>query len=53
MPHTKDHKDGKDKKKKASGGGGSWIAHVKAYAAKNNMKYNEALKKAGATYKKK
>ena len=31
----------------------SWIEHVKAYAKKNNMKYNEALKKAGPSYKKK
>lgn len=30
----------------------SWIQHVKAYAKAHNMKYNEALKKAGATYKK-
>jgi len=52
MPHTKEHKEGKDKKKKASGGGGSWINHVKAYAAKNNMKYSEALKKAGPEYRK-
>jgi len=35
-------------KKKAS----SWIVFVKAYAKKNNMKYNEALKKAGPEYKK-
>ncbi len=31
----------------------SWIEHVKAYAKKNNIKYNEALKKAGPSYKKK
>ena len=30
-----------------------WIAHVKAYAKENNMKYNEALEFAGKTYKKK
>jgi len=30
----------------------SWIQHVKAYAKQHNMKYNEALKKAGATYRK-
>jgi len=51
MPHTKEHKE--DKKKKSVGGGGSWIKHVQEFAKKNNMKYGEALKKAGATYKKK
>jgi hypothetical protein len=30
----------------------AWIQHVKAYAKQHNIKYNEALKKAGATYKK-
>ena len=32
----------------------SWIAHVKAYAAKHNMSYNEALKSPAckAAYKK-
>ena len=30
----------------------SWIEHVKKYAKDNNLKYNEALKKAGATFKK-
>lgn len=34
--------------KKAS----SWIAHVKAYAAKHKVKYGEALKLAAASYKK-
>jgi hypothetical protein len=29
-----------------------WIEHVKAYARQHNIKYNEALKRAGATYKK-
>lgn len=31
----------------------AWIEHVKAYARTHNIKYNEALKKAGATYRKK
>ncbi len=30
----------------------AWINHVKAYAKQHGIKYNEALKKAGATYKK-
>ena len=30
----------------------SWITFVKKYAKDNNMKYNEALKSAGAEYKK-
>jgi hypothetical protein len=30
----------------------SWIDHVKAYAKKHNLKYNEALKKAGPSFKK-
>jgi len=29
-----------------------WIEHVKAYAAQHNLKYGEALKRAGASYKK-
>ena len=29
-----------------------WINFVKAYAKKNNIKYNEALKKAGPEYRK-
>ena len=45
------HKDKKDDKKK-NGGGMSWIAFVKAYAKKNNMKYNEALKKAEPEFRK-
>ena len=28
-----------------------WIDFVKAYAKKNNIKYNEALKKAGPEYR--
>mgnify|MGYP003147612617 CR=1 FL=1 len=43
----------KEKAKKAKGKAGSWIAHVKAFAKKNNMSYKEALSKAGASYKKK
>jgi len=47
------HTDKKDGKKKSGGGGGmSWVSFVKQYAKKNNMKYNEALKKAGAEFKK-
>jgi len=30
----------------------AWISHVKAYAAKHKIKFGEALKQAGATYKK-
>jgi len=30
----------------------AWITHVKKYAEDNNIKYGEALKKAGASYKK-
>jgi hypothetical protein len=45
------HSDKKDNNKK-SGGGMSWVSHVKEYAKKNNMKYNEALKKAGPEFKK-
>ena len=45
------HTDKKDDKKK-NGGGMSWIAFVKQYAKKNNMKYNEALKKAGPEFRK-
>lgn len=30
----------------------AWIQHVKAYAKQHGIKYNEALKKAGATYRK-
>ena len=45
------HKDKKDDKKK-NGGGMSRISFVKAYAKKNNMKYNEALKKAGPEFRK-
>ena len=30
-----------------------WINFVKEYAKKNNIKYNEALKKAGPEYRKK
>ena len=45
------HTDKKDDKKK-NGGGMSWISFVKAYAKKNNMKYNEALKKAGPEFRK-
>lgn len=30
----------------------AWINHVKAYAKQHGIKYNEALKRAGATYKK-
>lgn len=48
MPHTKEHKD----EKKKSGGGMNWISFVKQYAKKNNMKYNEALKRAGPEYRK-
>ena len=33
--------------------GNPWIAHVRAYAKENNMKYNEALEFASKTYKKK
>jgi len=29
-----------------------WIDFVKAFAKKNNIKYNEALKKAGPEYRK-
>jgi len=29
-----------------------WIEFVKEYAKKNNMKYNEALKKAGPEFRK-
>jgi len=29
-----------------------WIQHVKAYARTHNMKFGEALKKAGPSYKK-
>lgn len=31
----------------------SWIEHVKKVAKKDKISYKEALKKAGATYKKK
>ncbi len=31
----------------------SWIEHVKSVAKKDKISYKEALKKAGATYKKK
>ncbi len=31
----------------------AWVKHVKEYAAKNKVSYKEALKKAGASYKKK
>jgi|TARA_A100000171_G_scaffold5954_1_gene4681 hypothetical protein len=41
-----------DDKKKNSGGSSDWIKFVKEYAKKNNMKYNEALKKAGPEYRK-
>ncbi len=30
----------------------AWIQHVQKYAKDNNVKYSEALKKAGASYKK-
>lgn len=30
----------------------AWISHVQKYAKDNNVKYSEALKKAGASYKK-
>ena len=36
------HTDKKDDKKK-NGGGMSWISFVKAYAKKNNMKYNISM----------
>jgi|688.fasta_scaffold26948_9 hypothetical protein len=32
-------------------GASNWIAHVKAYAKKHNVPYNQALKQARATYK--
>jgi hypothetical protein len=32
-------------------GASKWISHVKAYAKKNNVPYNQALKEARATYK--
>jgi hypothetical protein len=38
-----------DSKKKTS----PWIAHVKSVAKEKNISYKEALKVAGATYKKK
>ena len=38
---------------KPKNNGNPWIAHVRAYAKANNMKYNEALEFAGKTYKKK
>ena len=38
--------------KKKGGKKGSWIAHVKKYAKQHNMKYGEALSKAGPSYKK-
>lgn len=47
MPHKKDHND--DKKK---GSAMSWVSFVKQYAKKNNMKYTEALKKAGPEFRK-
>ena len=37
--------------KKKGGKKGSWIAHVKKYAKQHNMKYGEALSKAGPSYK--
>ena len=44
------HSDKKGDKKKS--GEMSWVSFVKEYAKKNNMKYNEALKKAGPEFKK-
>lgn len=29
----------------------SWIAHVKAYAKKHNLKFGDAMKQAKSTYK--
>ena len=37
--------------KKKGGKKGSWIAHVKKYAKAHNMKYGQALSKAGPSYK--
>lgn len=48
MPGHTDKKDGKKK----SGGKMSWVSFVKEYSKKNNMKYNEALKKAGPEFRK-
>jgi len=39
----------KAEKKKVGGG---WVEFVKAYAKKNNIKYTEALKKAGPEFRK-
>lgn len=39
----------KAEKKKVGGG---WVSFVKEYAKKNNIKYNEALKKAGPEFRK-
>lgn len=43
-------------KSKLTGGGkkpSAWVAHVKEYSKKNKVPYNEALKLASASYKKK
>lgn len=47
LPRLSKKKGGKTKKK----GKGSWIAHVKKYAKAHNMKYGQALSKAGPSYK--
>jgi len=39
-------------KRPRSAPAGGWIAHVKAYAKQHGCSYKEALKRAGATYKK-
>jgi len=39
-------------KRRRSAPAGGWIAHVKAYAKQHGCSYKEALKRAGATYKK-
>jgi hypothetical protein len=54
-PHAKDlYKSFKGKGRQAGvkkAGASKWIQHVKAYAKKHNIPYNEALKKASSSYK--
>ena len=49
MPNELQFFGGKVKRKAAAS---TWIAHVKAYAAKHGLKYGQALKEAKTSYKK-
>ena len=49
--HTKRRPTKKHRTKKSKKGVSPWILHVKAYAKKHNIKFPQALREAGKSFK--